>query len=350
MKTLIVRSSRRTFKIALLAVLMMLLAAGTSLAAVDAAKTEAQKATTPTTITTGSGEKYKTTVEQKPGAELSPEDFRQASLLASRIVVHLNDAIEGLNNERSEDARAALEKGLGLVNVVRQLLPTTEVTTVVHDSKGMEVYRHVDQAQNDRIPLFEGLVAVKVVEAIADAKQDAAAVKGVRLADADVIHTSVLVDLNYIEAKLKQAKDALTDKPKDALAHLTLAQSNGIEFSVNKQDDPLVAAQMALQLAEQMVKQDRPEAAKANLQQAKNYLVMYRGIIGEEKNDEVQKLEADISNLQANIERGGAAGEIREFWDRVVGWFARENRETRATTDTKDQKTGGADRTATKTK
>jgi hypothetical protein len=99
-----------------------------------------------------------------------------------------------------------------------------------------------------------------------------------------------------------------------------------------------------------MVKQDRPEAAKANLQQAKNYLVMYRGIIGEEKNDEVQKLEADISNLQANIERGGAAGEIREFWDQVVGWFARDNRETRATTDTKDQKIGGGDRTATKTK
>jgi hypothetical protein len=262
-----------------------------------------------------------------------PEDFRQASLLASRIVLHLNDAVESLNNERIEEARAALEKGLGLTRLVRELLPTSEVTTVVRDSNGTEVYRHVDHVQDDRIPLYEGLVAVKVVEAIADAKQDAAAVKGVRLADADLIRTSVLVDLDYVDAKLKQAKDALPDKPKDALAQLALAHSNGIEFAVNKQDDPLVAAQMAVQLAEQMVKQDRPDAAKANLQQAKNYLVMYRGLIGDEENEDIGKLEADISKLQANIEKSGAAEEIRGFWDRIVNMFSRGERETRTSTE-----------------
>ena len=302
MKTRNLTSDRSILLACVTALIVSLLAINSPAADVTAQPRKA-KAATPTTITTGSGDKFKTTVEQKPGGELSAEDFRQVSLLASRIVLHLNDAVESLNDEQKDDARAALEKGIGLADVVRQLLPRTEVTTVVRDSKGTEIYRHVDQVQDDRIPLFEGLVAVKVVEAIADAKQDAAAVKGVRLADADLIHTSVLIDLNYVEEKLKRAKDALPDKPKDAIAQLALAQSNGIAFSVNKQDDPLVAAQMALQLAEQMVKQNRPEAAKANLQQAKNYLVVYRGLIGESESDDVRKLEADISKLQANIEK-----------------------------------------------
>ena len=49
-----------------------------------------------------------------------------------------------------------------------------------------------------------------------------------------------------------------------------------------------MAAQMALQLAEQMVKEDRVDAAKANLQQAKNQFVLYRDLIGEDERDDVK--------------------------------------------------------------
>jgi hypothetical protein len=224
--------------------------------------------------------------------------------------------------------------------LVRELLPTTEVTTIVRDSKGAEVYRNIDRVQNDRIPLHEGLVAVKVVEAITDAKRDAAAVKGVRLADADLLHTSVLLELDYVEGRLKRALNALPGKPGDALKQLVLAQSNGIAFSVNKEDNPLVAAQMALQLAEQMVKENRVEAAKANLQQAKNQLVLYRGLIGEHDGDDVKKLEEDISKLQGDIETTGAAASIRGFWDRVANWFSREHRETRTTSEAKTSSPG----------
>lgn len=286
----------------------------------------------PTTITTGSGEKYKTTVDQKFAGELSAEDFRQASLLSSRIVLHLNNAVQSLIEERPEDARGELERGLGLVKVVRDLLPKSEVTTVVSDAKGTEVYRYVDHVQNNRIPLYEGLVEVKVVEAITDAKRDAAEVAGVRLADAELLHTSALLELDYVEAKLKRSLQALPDKPNDALEQLVLAQSQGVKFSVNRQDNPLVAAQMALQLAEQMVEQNRVDAAKANLQQAKNHLVLYRGLIGEKESNEVKKLEEDITALQTSITTAGAAAKIRGFWDDVVTWFSREHREARTAT------------------
>lgn len=325
----------------LLVALLMGLVVSTAWAANGKAQSSEKKAASPTTITTGSGSKYKTTVDQKSGGELSPEDFRQASLLASRIMLHINEAIEDLDQDRVADARAAVQKGLELVKLVRDLLPTTEVTTSVRDSKGTEVYRNVDRVQNDRIPLHEGLVAVKVVEAITDAKRDAASLKGVRLADADLIHTSVLLELDYVEGRLKRALNALPTKPVDALKQLALAQSQGVAFSVNKEDNPLVAAQMALQLAEQMVKEDRVEAAKANLQQAKNQLVLYRGLVGEHEGDQVRKLEEDISKLQGNIETKDAAANIRGFWDRVANWFSREHGETRSTSDATKEKSGG---------
>lgn len=287
---------------------------------------------TPTNIATGSGKQYKTTVDRKTEGELSAEDFRQASLLSSRIVMHLNKAVAALSDEKKDEARQELERGLALTGVVRGILPTTTITTVVRDSNGKEVYRYIDRVQEDRIPLHEGMIAVNTVEPITDAKQDDAAVKGIRLADAELVHTSVLMKLDFVESRLNRAIKLLDDKCEDALAQLRLAQSQGMTFLVNKEDDPLVKAQMALQLAERMAEQGREEAAKANLQLAKNHLDLYRGLLPQGKSEHVGKLQAEITKLQAEIGGKDAAKTIRGFWDRVASWFMREPGETRATT------------------
>jgi hypothetical protein len=116
------------------------------------------------------------------------------------------------------------------------------------------------------------------------------------------------------------------------LAQLQLAQSRGITFTVNKQDDPLIEAQMGLQLAERMVEQGRKEAAKANLQIAKNRLELYRGLLAEGKSEHVRELQDEISKLQSEISRKDAAETIRGFWDRVASWFVRQPGEMEVTT------------------
>jgi hypothetical protein len=294
---------------------------------------EEKAASTPTSISTGSGKQYKTTVDRKTEGELSPEDFRQVSLLSSRIVMHLNKAALSLTNEQNDQARQELDKGLALVGVIRGLLPTTIVTTVVQDADGKEVYRYVDRVQDDRIPLHEGSVAVNTMEPITDAKQDEAAVQGLRLADADLIHTTVLVELDYVENRLNRALKLLDKKAEDALAALIQAQSRGITFVVNREDNPLVEAQMALQLAERMSEQGREEAAKANLQLAKNHLELYRGLLARGESERVRKLQGEITKLQGDIGQKDAAETIRGFWDRVASWFSREAGEMQVTTE-----------------
>ncbi len=298
--------------------------------------TSAITAGNPTSISTGSGKQYKTTVDRKTEGELTGEDFRQASLLASRVVLHLNKAALCLGGEKNDQARQELESGLSLIGILRRLLPTTTVSTIVFDSEGKEVYRYVDRVQEDTIPLHEGLVAVNTMEPITDAKQGEAAVHGVRLADAELLHTSVLVKLDYVESKLNRALKLLKGKPEDALAQLALAQSQGIDYVVNRQDDPLVKAQMALQVAERMSEEGREEAAKANLQVAKNYLEFYRGLLPSGKSEHVSKLEGEITKLQSQIGSKGAASSIRGFWGRVASWFVRKPGEMHATTANPD--------------
>jgi len=328
-------SARWTIRALAMAACAGILTAALCAAAADAQAEKkaatANGASTPTSIATGSGKQYKTTVDRKTEGELTAEDFRQASLLTARVVLHLNKAGVYLADDKKDQSRQELEKGLALVEVIHRLLPTTTVTTVVRDKDGKEVYRHVDQMQDDKIPLFEGLIAVNTMEPITDAKQGEAAVHGVKLTDAELLHTSVLVNLAYIESKLNHAMKLLKDKPEDALAQVTMAQSRGLEFMVNKQDDPLVKAQMALQVAERMSEEGREQAAKANLQLARNFLELYRGVLPAGKSEHVEKLQGEITKLEGEIGRKGAAATIRGFWDRVASWFVRKPGEMRAT-------------------
>ncbi len=274
---------------------------------------------------------YETVVERKVEGELSPEGLRQASLLTAQVVAHLNAATEALADRDRDGARAEIQKARTLVRVIRDMLPVTEVVTVVKDASGNEVYRDVRRVQDDLIPVFEGLVEMEVVQPIVDAKKEQAAVRGIELADADLIYTSVLVDLSYVERKLARA-EALLEDPVAALAQLVLAQTNGIHFRSDEVDDPLVEAQSALRLAERNLADGRLEGARRNLARARVHLETYRGLVGEARREEVAELERQLADLAAKIEEPGATERLRGYWHRVTGWLRRGSGEAHTTT------------------
>jgi hypothetical protein len=285
------------------------------------------------TNTYGSGKQFKTTVERRSQGDLSAEDLHQASLLTSQFLTHVNQAMQELADLHTDAARTDIEKAQSLAKVVRGLLPTTMVTTTVRDAQGNEIYHDEQQIQDDQIPIFSGDVATEVVEPIVEAKQDDAALKGVRLADAQIIHTAVLVDLNYAERKLKRAMELIA-KPQDASTELALIQSDGVHFYAHQEDNPLVKAQQALRLAERMVREKKYEGAKANLVTAKLQLEAYRALVGEDAGLTVADLEKDIQNLSGELQTPGAADQIRGMWNQVTGWFKPESGQAHQTTTT----------------
>jgi hypothetical protein len=290
----------------------------------------AEQATNSTTGTYGSGKNYKTTVERQSEGELSAEDLHQASLLSSQLLMHLNAAATHCIDAKGDSAKLEIEKAQSLAGIVRKLLPSTTVTTVVKDAQGKEVYRDVQKVQDDQIPIFSGQIAVEVVEPLVEAKKDQAALKGLKLADADIIHTSMLVDLGYIDRKLARAAQLL-NKPDEAAAQLALAQNVGVRFTAHKEDSPLVEVQHALRLAERMVQEKKYDGAKANLQAAKLRLETYRGLVGANEAKPAADLEKEIEKVSGEIEKPGVADKIRGMWDKATSWFTRESGQARET-------------------
>lgn len=296
----------------------------------------AEQGTSPTTSTYGSGKNYKTTVERHQEGELSAEDLHHASLLSSQMLLHLNAAASHCIDGKGDNAKPEIEKAQSLAVIVRKLLPMTTVTTVVKDSQDKEVYRDVQKVQDDQIPIYSGDIAVEVVEPLVEAKKDEAALKGLKLADADVIHTAVLADLGYIERKLARAA-ALLNKPEDAAAQLALAQNTGIRLTAHKEDHPLIEVQHALRLAERMVQEKKYEGAKANLQLAKLRLETYRGLIGVAESKPAAALEKEIEKLTNELEKPGVAEKIRGMWDKATSWFKSESGQARETAPAEKQ-------------
>lgn len=287
------------------------------------------------TSESGSGKKYETFVDRKTEGELTDEDLRQASLLSSQIMTHIIEASRYLEDEKPDAAQANIGKAQTLVRIIRDLLPVTTVTTTVKNPKGEEVYRNVEKVQDDLIPIFEKMVAIEVIQPILEEKEDQAAVKGLQLADADLMYTTVLVDLDYVERKLNKAVKVLNDIDK-ARSVLSECFANGVRLRVDKEDHPLASAQLALQLAERQVKEGKYAGAKRNLVQANVYLEMYRSLVGESEKEKVRDLEEDIKELSEEVEKAGASEEIRGFWHRVTRWFHREPGETQETTENED--------------
>src|SRR5512136_2869579 len=314
---------------------LVLLLAGAVLAW-SAASSEAASTSIATTNTYGSGKLYTTSVERQSEGDLSAEDLHQASLLTSQLLAHVNKATHLLADSQTDSARAEMERAESLVKVVRGLLPTTVVTTTVRDAQGKEAYRDVERVQDDQIPIFEGQIAVETVEPIIEAKRDEAALKGLKLAEADVINTAILVDLGFVERKLKRATELLA-QPKDAAEQLAQAQSQGVRFFAHKEDSPLVNVQHALRLAERMVREKKYEGAKANLQTAKLQLEAYRALVGDVAGQSAATLEKEIQKLSGELQAPGSAEKIGGMWDRVASWFRREASQAHQTTNSVQQ-------------
>jgi hypothetical protein len=307
---------------------LVLCAAGLALSGPTLSR--AEQATNPTTGTYGSGKSYRTTVERKSEGQLSAEDLHQASLLSSQLLMHLNAAATHCIDGKGDSAKPEIEKAQALAGIVRTLLPTTSVTTRVKDAQGKEVYRDEQKVQDDQIPIFAGAIAVEVVEPLVEAKKDQAALKGLKLADADVIHTAMLADLSYIERKLARAAQLL-NKPEEAAAQLALAQNVGVRFTAHKEDNPLVEVQHALRLAERMVQEKKYDGAKVNLRLARLQLEAYRGLVGTAEAKPASDLEKEIEKLSSEIEKPGGAEKIRGMWDKATSWFKREPGQARET-------------------
>lgn len=335
-----------TWKIVLFAAVIALILASPAWAESKAPSDDATKAG-PVVRTYGAEGGYRTEVKSETKGTLSQEDRRQVAVLTAYIFQHIDQAQRALDADNTAEARNEVDKGNKAVKAVRALLPTTTVHTKTFAPGGDVIYEDAREVQEDRVPLFEGMLSTKTLAPIVAAKQDAqdaVEVKGVRLVGSETITTEAFADLDYVEGQLERAAKALSDnKAETAAKALALAQVRGVEFKYHKEDTPLAAARDALWLAKRALDEDNSAQAQANLNVARQQLDIYRQLLPEAQRKDVTQMMTEVSQLDAKLrkeptpsanpaadqadqgERTRQGNAVTRWWEQINSWFKKRS-------------------------
>jgi len=289
----------------------------------------------PVVRTFGAEGGYRTEVRSETHGALSQDDSRQVSLLAAQVFQHVDEARKAADADDLDRARKEVDKGREAIKAIHILLPKTTVRTTTTAPDGKVIYEDEREVQEDRVPLYEGMVHARTLAPILAARRDTAQIAGVRVVESEAISTAVTADLNMVEAQLSKAAKALNDKKADeAAAALLLAQVRGVEIRYNKEDTPLAEARDAIWLAKRALEENNAAQARANLSIARGRLEVYRQILPENRRQDVTQMLSQVNQLEAQLrkeanqpadraERNRQGNVVTHWWDEVNEWFKR---------------------------
>jgi hypothetical protein len=321
----------RSLLLALAALLALVIPARAQQA--PATSTAHESKSSPVVRTFGSEGGYRTEVRSETSGTLSQEDQRQVSLLAAQAFQHVDEARQALVADDAKRASKEIGKGREAVKAVRTLLPKTTVHTKTISPEGKVIYEDDREVQEDRVPLFEGMIHARTLAPLQAAQADASRVAGVRVVASEAISTEVVADLAYIEAQLTRAARALDDKKtEDAAQALLLAQVRGVSFVYNKEDTPLAEARDAIWLAKRALDENNSAQARANLAIARRQLEIYRQVLPEDRRQDTNQLLGEVGQIERQLqqegnqpvnsaERSRQGSAMTRWWDRINGWF-----------------------------
>jgi len=322
---------RKSLFVALGAVLSLLGPASGQQAPTTSAEHESKA--NPVVRTFGAEGGFRTEVKSETHGTLSQDDRRQASLLAAQVFQHVDEARKATVADDMERARKEVDKGREAIKAIRALLPKTTIRTTTTAPGGKVIYQDEREAQEDRIPLYEGMVHARTLAPILAARRDTAQIAGVRVVESEAISTAVTADLDMVEAQLGKAAKALNDKKSDeAATALLLAQVRGVDIRYNKEDTPLAEARDAIWLAKRALEENNAAQARAKLSIARGRLEVYRQILPEDRRQDVNQMLSQVNQLEAQLrkeanqpadraERTRQGNAVTQWWDEVNRWF-----------------------------
>ena len=222
-----------------------------------------------------------------PGRQITPRDEAVISSAASKVLRHIAEARGQLQGEKpdTQHAQQELDQSEKLLDIIQSALPTTQVKDRIWVAKKHLEYEDSREVLPDLIPIYASLDELvdymptgKAKEHLDKAKQ--ALQKGEKT-KADEHLQAVDDALLYLEADLPlsatrhlvaQAKADLTKGDSQAADQALMAAENNVVFVSVSIESPLTQAKAALWRARQDNSMGEREYAKADLNEAVNYL------------------------------------------------------------------------------
>ncbi len=293
----------------------------------------------PVVRTFGAEGGYRTEVTSETKGALSEEDRRQIALLTAQVFQHIDQARTAIDADDLAWARREVDQGRQALKAIRSMEPRTTVRTRTKAPDGKVIYTDEREVQEDRVPLFEGMLHTQTLAPIVEAKRDAAEagageVKGVRLVESESIRTEAFADLGVVDSQLQRAAKALEhNQPGDAARALMLAQVRGVEFRYSREDSPLAEARDAIWLARRSLEENNAEQARFNLSEARQRLRLYRAVAPKERQADIDRMLKEAEQLEGQLHKEAAQGPatpaertrqgnaVTRWWEQVNHWF-----------------------------
>jgi hypothetical protein len=274
--------------------------AGVAVLANGADKKAAHAGTTTHKLTSSNG--VTTEVRREVRGKLTEDDVEQVSFLAAHLLQHFDAARGALQGGDPEKAADDIGHAEELLVIIKRLLPVIKMTVVVKDQEGAKLYEDIREVQPNEIPLLQVSAAIDFLQPIVEAKQQAAEATGVKLTHRDLLRASLSLNLRHVEQSLRKATHQLNARDTErAASTLAALEAEAIDVTVEQDDSPLGEIREALVYAHRALSSHNYAEARANLATAREQLALYRDVLPDEDQAQMEGLAKEIETLDEEI-------------------------------------------------
>lgn len=265
-----------------------------------------------------------------PNKTLTNDEQRALYQAGNRLLMHVDRARQAIKEKNKESALDNVNKGLTLVQIIENAEPQYTVKTTI--KSGNMVYQDENKVKPVWVPIYSELDEISMEAPITAVKTEAkktgkmSGVPEITLDDA-TLRGKISLDVNLAKDHLGSAKDALSaGKLDDADKVLAAIEANGVSFSFDLRDRPLIQARENLMEAQTMISEGKNQDAKIALQSASDALAEYTAISKGNRSSQVADVRKEIDSLnkevtQGNKDKEGLLKKITAIWDKVVHWI-----------------------------
>jgi hypothetical protein len=308
--------------------------------AADSPKADTKKKDQPSRISSS--------VDVLPTAAMNEHDANQVSFAAGRILKHIAQARDAIQQKKVDDATNHVEQGLKLIAIIDTVLPHHKIKTEI--KSGNLAYTDEDDVTPRYLMIFDELerrdIISPIVQARKQTEQKPQSKNGkdvtanppaplIGITHADIVYSAAKIDLELARLSLNRAKQDLYDGKADAANEVLQAfQSQGVLFSYEEIDLPLEEVADNLKLAEGELKEGKIDAARAALNLAIDDLKRYEKLVGDNRGVEVKELHQEINKVNIELAMGSlteadrmkVANKISDWWHTATKWMKNKSK------------------------
>lgn len=292
-------------------------------------------------------------VQVTPQRQLDQEERRALSLAAGRLLKHVHQARQAVEQQQKQEAIRHIDLGLTLVRIIEEAVPTYQVTARIQ--AGHTTYQAQEQVKQLTVPIYAELEKVTLMAPLMAAKQEAARNGGAAhpsrsgaqaqpspaeqpsqssrtamtpvVAGVEAHSTQIMLDVSAAEQHLQAAKRALNNDKYEAADGALAAVQRGVSFAFVEVDLPLLRARENLMLAKTHAQAGQVQDARMTLQAAAQALETYAQRADKSRAPQAQSLQQEIEDYAQQLPQQGqptrrkiqqTVEQIDEWWDRIV--------------------------------